>query len=37
MEPLLSISDISFSYHDSKQHVDALSHVSIDIMPGSLL
>jgi NitT/TauT family transport system ATP-binding protein len=35
MEPLLSISDISFSYQDSKQKVDALSHVSIDIMPGS--
>lgn len=35
MEPLLSISDISFSYQDSKQRVDALSHVSIDIMPGT--
>ena len=35
MEPLLSISDISFSYKDSEQTVNALSHVSIDIEPGS--
>lgn len=35
MEALLSISDISFSYHDSESKVAALSHVSVDIPPAS--
>lgn len=34
MNPLLSISDISFSYKDGKNRVEALSHVNIDIPPG---
>ncbi len=37
MECILSVSDVSFSYRDEKQQVEALSHVSVDVPTGSFV
>ena len=37
MEPLLSIRDVSLSYHTISGETPALSHISFDLMPGEFL
>ena len=37
MQPLLSLQDISYAYHNLKGETPALSHISMDIFPGEFL
>lgn len=37
MKPILSLQDISYSYHNLKGETPALSHISFDVMPGEFL
>lgn len=37
MNPIFSLKDISYSYHNLKGETPALSHVSFDVMPGEFL
>lgn len=37
MKPILSLEDISYSYHNLKGETKALSHISFDVMPGEFL
>ena len=37
MQPLLSLQDVSFSYHNLKGETSALSHITFDVMPGEFL
>ena len=37
MEPLLTIRDVSLSYHTISGETPALSHISFDLMPGEFL
>lgn len=37
MQPLLSLQDVSFSYHNLKGETTALFHISFDVLPGEFL